>query len=445
MELPMSNALASKTKCRNVASFCGLSRTLTFMVGLFGIPSVNASDLSLELRIGGYNTDNVGRTAALEEDQTVLSAGTTVSVSGETLRTEGGLVADLDFLSFRDDAFDDEVLPEVRGDFTLKALPDRVHWLTEARYGVVRRSPLDASTPENRELASFVSTGPIVVIPVGSRSSLQLDSRFGANTFEESETDSESLSGGMSFNRALSPRRTLSLRATGQRVEYDTDFGLQDFETYAAFLALESEISRGSLTAQLGRNEVHANGETFSGTLASIQLDRKLSASSSLGVSVNQRYTDAGSYFGGLDTVFRPGLESSVVPVRNPFESRQLRASYSYDKGRHSLTVNAGSSSFIYETDNTFDSDRTELGLSVTSELGNSWSVRGRLRLEDRDFETLDRNDTYAIAALSVDRSLSRTLSISLEYRYEDRDSDADGQDYIENRLTLQFRYTPEI
>ena len=140
--------------CRIVINRTGC--TAAFL--LCCIASVQAQEIDLELRVGGTYSDNIGLNAAFEEDQAIATAGATIVVDGETPRSEGNLVAAVDFQKFLDDAFPDEFIPDIQGEFSYKAIPDRFHWDSQARYGLVRRNPLGASTPENREEEIYIST-----------------------------------------------------------------------------------------------------------------------------------------------------------------------------------------------------------------------------------------------------------------------------------------------
>ncbi len=407
------------------------------------VSSALAVDVEYELRAGVSYSDNVGRVNIDEEDQVIATAGVLLEVSGESRLSEGSLSLDVDYLEYLDDAFDSEVLPRIRGQFTYKPMPGRVHWVTDGRVSQARNNPFDASTPQTREDVGKVSTGPQIIFPIGNRTRLQAQSRLSATFYEDSDADSDSISGGLSLIRAISPNRGASLNASGERVEFDSDQGLSDFERYSLYLQFTSEISRGSLSAQIGANEVHADGQTFDGTLASLSLDRQISPRSSIGLSINQSFTDAGNFFGGLESVFRPGRESSIVPVRDPFETRLVTASYNYDKGRVNLTATVSASDDDYESASSFDSRRLQGTLSTRVELASAWSSRLLLRYEDRDFQTVERIDEYLTAAFSVGKQISRTVFLGFEYRLEDRASDANGQDYTENRYTLQLRFSP--
>lgn len=402
------------------------------------------AETSVEFRVGGTYSDNVRRSALNEEDQTIARAGLRLDTSTETRGFEGRLLADLEYRDFLDDAFEAENFSSAEANALFKFAPDVFHWVVEDKYGMLRRDQFDPDTPDNRENINTFSTGPDLRLRISNRTSVEVTARYRHNWFETSDTDNTTTSGSLALIRALSRNRSLSLNVSADRVEYDDEDLNSSFDRQTAYLSLNSQVSRGTLQFDIGVNELRDQGETFSGTLASLSWSRSLSEISDFSLTYSRRFSDAGDFFARFNSAGSdPQGPQEIIPSGDPFENERLSATYSYNRSRVRLSISAFFSEDEFQNDADLDRRRTGGRLNFDIGLGSGWQIGSRLRYEDRDFGRSDRNDDYLSGTIELDRRLARTLWLSLQYTYNDRSSNVSGQEYTENRYSLLFRFRP--
>ncbi len=422
-----------------------LVNTVLFAVlVILGCLGEASAELTYEVRIGASYSDNIRRSDADEEDETIAVGGLNVDWAAESRRFTGAFDADFEYRDYLDDTFESDNVSSADLNLEFKAAPDVFHWVVDNRFGTLRRNPFDAETPGNRENVNRLSTGPDFFARLGRKTRLAIQGRYASTNYEESDADSETLDGTVSLQRAVSPNRTLSLNLSAARVEFDDVQGTSGFDQYSAYVSINSEISRGTLRASLGANEVHDRGDVFSGTFAELEWARQLSSLSRLTLSYSLRYSDAGDLFGRFDGL---GTGTSrvreIVPVTDPLEVSRLAVTYRYNKNNVTYLLSAFASDDDYEVQNGLDRQRLGANADVSADFGRGWRLGADLGFRQSSFDTPDRSDDYLTGGVRIDRRLSRLFWISLQYNLDDRSSDAEAQDYRENRVTLWLRFRP--
>ena len=252
------------------------------------------------------------------------------------------------------------------------------------------------------------------------------------------------MSGTLSLERAINQNRSVSLNVSADRVEYDDLTFNSNFDRQTAYVGFSSRVSRGEVQLSLGVNELHDQGETFSGTLANLSVNRRLSEISTVRVTYDRRFSDAGDLFTRFDDLGTPNqTPEDVIPIGDPFENERFSIAYEYERGNASFSLSAYLSEDEYQTATLFDSKRVGGTVGGALEFGSGWSLAADFGLENRDFETAGREDDYLVGTLTVERRLTRVVSVSLIYEHEDRASSTDGDDYVENRYSLIFSFRP--
>ncbi len=95
---------------------------------------------------------------------------------------------------------------------------------------------------------------------------------------------------------------------------------------------------------------------------------------------------------------------------------------------REIIETTAGAAAGIFET-----SGR----LVLDHELLRNLLLQARVSVVDDDFQGIDRSDTYIAAGLGANYLMNRYLRLDLNYDYLDRGSDAQGQDFVDNKISL--------
>jgi len=385
---------------------------VVFLLTLTLISALSAAaDFDYELRAGSIYSDNVRRTVVGIEDQTIAVIGLSLNTSGKTRRFEGSLIADVEYLNYLEDAFDDEVLPDVDAIAIFKVAPDIFEWTIGNKLRVYKQDPFGVDTANNRENINVFSTGPDFSMKFSSKTSIDLAGRYRDTRFELSDTGNSTVTGTLSLIRALSPNRSLSINVSTDRVEFDDQEMYGVFERQSAYLGFSSRNSRGDIQIRLGVNELRDDGGVSSGNLASIAWNRRISETSTVSFNYSRRFSDAGNFFYDFDNIgSQPGGPNDINPIADPFENRSTSILYSYTRNRTEFSISAYLSDDQYQTITEFDSTNIGGSLNVSRQFGSGWGLGANANFQKRDFDEASRKDDYIDVTLSVDRRLTRTF-----------------------------------
>lgn len=82
----------------------------------------------------------------------------------------------------------------------------------------------------------------------------------------------------------------------------------------------------------------------------------------------------------------------------------------------------------------------TQGSVEVDHELLRNLLLNARVVARDEDFEGTSRNDDYLGIGLGAKYMMNRNLYLNMGYTYLDRDSNADGEDFTDNRVMVGIR-----
>ena len=409
-----------------------------------GIHLALGAEVDVEFRLGGTYSDNAARVNSNVTSDTIVSAGLWLDVSEITKRFDGWLKANIDHSVYTEDTFDDETFASFAGVAEVQLVPRVFSWVVANRFGKLRTNPFQADTPTNRENVNRFSTGPNLNLRFGNVTVIRLEGRYRKTRYEISDFDNDVLSGSISLIRMLSEARSISLNVTADRIEYDDSDLYSNFDLQSAFLAIQSRVSRGELSAAIGVNQIHDNGITFDGSLANITWNRKISSASSFSLGYDQRFSESGDLFERYQDIDK-GNDTSlpVLGSANPLEISRGSVSYQFNKERNGVSFSFSHSQFDYEMDDFLDRDISALRIDIQRKLGAAWQVRIGARALRTEYDQSEREDDDLELWLTIRRQLTRALGVDFGVRRVERDSNAAGFDYEENRYTVRLVYTP--
>ena len=181
---------------------------------------VQAADVDYELRLGGIHSDNVRRSGADGEDETIGFVGIGLDVAHESKRVNFSLHTILDWQHYVNDSFDDEVVGALNADLVLAMIPEVLTWVATNRFGQLQTNPFLSDTADNRGNFNSFSTGPDLLLRFGNRMSFGAGGRITRNDFEKRDIDNDVVSGNAFLSRDLSANRSISLSVTFDDIDY---------------------------------------------------------------------------------------------------------------------------------------------------------------------------------------------------------------------------------
>jgi hypothetical protein len=406
-----------------------------------------AQETTFSVSVGATHSDNIGRVGVNEQSDTIAEAGLQLGLAREG-RLETDVSVDLQYLTYLDDTFDDELVGGLSGRLNFAFVPDRFMWIVEDDFGQSFIDPRDIETPANRQNLNVFSTGPTVVLPLGTRTELSISGRWTDVNYEESDLDSERLVGTLALSRAMGDTSSLSLNASSQRVEFDAAPPNSDYDLHSVWLGYRARGVRTTLALSGGVSSLHDFGDSSDGPLFDLTLTREVGARSSLSVNAGTRFYDAADSFvrdRGLQDIVT-GNEDAV-PARDPFQQDYLTVTWTLEGTRTTLELSADWRDEEREVDASFDRESTGLGLELSRRVGarTGVSVFGRRTEDDFNSSGVDY-DEWSVG-MGLDWSLSDTLALGLRAEHFEGSGDtlagAGTRDYEENRVTLRFTYSP--
>jgi hypothetical protein len=389
----------------------------------------------------GYS-DNIGRMADNETDETIGTVGLELGWRERTRRIQGDAAVDLSYFEYLDDTYDSELLGTANGTLAVAILPENLTWVFQDSFGQAQADPFMPASPENRENLNYFSTGPDLTLRLGSTGFGRLFGRWSQTSYEESALDAERTTAGIALGRRASPRSELSLNAMAESVDFDDEFN-PDFDRESVFIGWNLDASRTAIDAQVGYTWLERDGsDGESGSaLVNVVITRDLSASTQLALTLGSQLGDAGDSL-------RAQLEGSVVggsgeitATSDPFEQRLVSLDWNYSRGRTGLSVGASWSEDQYETQVQFDRTRYVYSATFSRQLASTVDFNIRAALENEEFDNvaLDTDETRLEAVLEW--RAWRTLGLRLAAERLDRDTSTGVGEFQENRAFLTVTY----
>lgn len=393
-------------------------------------------------------SDNVRRTSTEEVSETMIEAGLRLDLNREQGRLTADVGADLEYLTYLDNTYDDELVGGLDGTAVFAVLPDRFTWTVEDNFGQSFINPQTIDTPDNRQNTNYFSTGPDLVFPLGNRTNLTVDGRWSQTAYEEvSEFDSRRYSGAIGLVRLLESG-SVSLNGTNERVEYDQSSPASSYDAQSYYLGYTVEGLRTTLELQIGYSAVRDYFDASNGRLLMIALVRRLSPRSTLSLDAGTDLTDSADVFrrdqgiGGVAVDDRP-----AVVTADPFQSDYATIAWDLESEHSNLHISADWRRETHERQTESDRERVEGSLAWTRRIRPMLSLVLSGLYGSEDFPNADVSyDEWTVGA-GLDWQFARGYSLSLRGDHYsgtgDTSSGPDTGNYDENRIELRLSYSP--
>lgn len=413
-------------------------------VGVTGLLVCSAAhaDLTVGVEAGAGYTDNIRRVDQGAVDEKIAVVGLDLDWVERTRRIDGNAQVDLSYNEYLDDTFDGEVLGTANASVTLGIVPERFTWLVQDSFGQAQSDPFAPVTPETRENLNYFTTGPDLLLRLGSAANLRVFGRYSLTQYENSPLDSTQKGGGGGIFRELSPRSTVGVNVVSERIEFD-DNPASDYDRQGAFLSYNIDGGRTDINAELGYSRLKPeNGDDDGGLFASLTVQRRMTAASTLRFEAGRQFTDSG------ESLRNAVVGSSVGGVNvtassDPFQNTSAGLSWTFARHRTGLTLGASWEEDRYERQTQFDRNRITYAASFTRRLSQVLDLTLSASLDDENFNSagLDSEEMFLRADLSW--QLGRRFGLALSVDRSDRSTSSGLGEFTENRVFLMLTYRP--
>jgi hypothetical protein len=407
-----------------------------------GGPSAREQSLDFGLLGGVTWSDNIRRSATDEQEGAYSRTGLLLGYQQHSQHLDASVNADIGYEHYFDNDFDDDVVGGLDGLAVLGIVPDRLEWLVQDNFGQVTSDPFVAVTPETRENVNFFTTGPDVLVRLGSASRLRLNARYSNVSYEESPFDNDRIGGGIGVERELSSAAVASLNVRTEKTEYDRGSG--DYDRREASLALTARGARTSANLEVGYTELGFTDtdQQSDGLLVRLGLDRQLTSSSTLSLTLGREFSSAGDIFRLQRELAGTSQHTqSVLLTSDPFTNRYATLRYEFVGRRTGLGFGLAGFDESYESTVAADRRRTLVDAHVYRDLRSNLRVHllGRTSREEQPNGPGDFREHGGVLGLSW--QAGARLGLDLQLERINRNSDTGSGDYAENRAWLGVRY----
>lgn len=400
------------------------------------------AEVAATAEVGAGYSDNIGRTATDEANETIGTIGLNLDWREQTRRVRGDATIDLSYFEYLDDTFDSEVVGTGDGSLSLGIFPETLNWVFEDTFGQARSDPFAPVTPDNREDLNYFSTGPDLMMRFGSTGFGRVFGRWSSTSYETSPLDAERTTGGLSVGRRTSPRNELTLNGVVERVEFDQELS-PDYDRKSMFVGYRLDASRTLLTADLGYTWLDRDGaeDTSGNALVNITMERDLSASSLLRLTLGSQLGDAGDSLRGALSGEVVGGSNQITATSDPFENRVASLFWQFTRNRTGLSLGASWNEDSYEEQTDFDRTRYSYIAIVSRRLGPTLDVELSASLDNEKFKNVDLDTDETHYAVRFNWRAWRTLGLRLLLEQYDRDTSTGVGEYKESRAFLTLAY----
>ncbi len=398
----------------------------------------------------------VGATYATSDNVNLLTAGNEQSDHVRQLQVNARLdhdsplyFMDLDYsligLDYKDDFQRDNNNISGRGLITWVPIPRRFEWeFMHLRTENTADNRL-APTNNNDETRNVFSTGPNIILALGTADDLVFKPRYTDIDFERSvQSNSERVGGSIEWVRELSGVSQFAIRAGHEEVDYEIG-SEQSFSVLVA--EYTANLRAGNYQIRLGYGEAETlTGEDVSGPIGRISASYVLNGSPLI-LLYERLFTDTslGSFETTLLSDNRYALGSGGAQNFNQIdvlltENSSIGYSFLNVCSRCELVLSAALNKLDYEIQ-AIDQDALSFNIGFNYAFTSDFTMGLGAQYLERDFlntAPLRKDDEYTYG-VNFTYAWLRNLQLGFSAGQQERESNVPGNDYEELRFSFNI------
>ena len=393
-----------------------------------------------QVQVGVIESDNIERLPTGGSDETVGVEELGFTWHDKRPYLDADIDADVSHLDYFQHSYGAEFIGNFLGLANFNLAPQVFSWSIADNFGQAPLDPLAPVTPGNRENINYFSTGPKLTLPLGQSTSLGISGQYGRMDYQHSPLDNANLTGDVGLTHELSQYSNISINARAERVDFANDQLNPDYDRQEAFVRFDTKGSRTELGVDLGYSHLQMLGTGFDTPLARLELSRRVSPNSTVGIAFGHDYSDGADSFRLVQAVGGATLNTlPLLAAGAPFESNYATLQWNFNRTRTTVNLAASYYRDRFQTDTALNNERTvidgraarqitpTLQLSLTEYLVR-WEFTG---------ESATATDT----GLQLAWRVGNRVSIFLAYYLSKGSSNVPTFQYTENRLWLSIGY----
>jgi hypothetical protein len=395
-----------------------------------------------EIQVGFVESDNIQRLPSGGTNDTIAVEELGFNWHDKRPWLDADIDADVGHLDYFPHAYSDEFIGNFLGRAEFKLAPQLLSWGIADNFGQAPLQPLAPITPDNRENINDFSTGPTLSVPLGQATQLDVTAQYGRVDYQHSPLDSTRLTGAVSFLHELSPLSSISINARDESIRFANDQLNPDYDRQEAFARFDTKGSRTELGFDLGYGRLILPGARDGIPLARLDVSRRLTASSSIGVALGHDYSDGADSFRLVQAVGGATLNTQpIVEASAPFVGDYATLAWNFHRARTTLDLSASYFRDRYQTDSTLNNERTVVSALARRQVTPTVQLALTEYMVRWQFDTGSESATESDTGLQLTWRAASHLSVFLGYYLSKGSSDIQTFQYSENRVWLSIGY----
>lgn len=350
---------------------------------------------------------------------------------------------DLDFAHehYFGNSYGDDTIGDFIGQERVK-LADILVWDFADNFGQARLDPLAPITPANRENINYFGTGPKLALPLGGQTQLNISGQYGRVDYQRTPLDNTRLTGVVGLQHDISPLSNISINAKDERINFKDDVDNPDYTRQEAFARFATKGGRTELEVDLGYGRLQLPGSSHSSPAAHVELTRRVSANSTVGIELGHDYSDGADWFRAVQALGGAGLMTlSALQAGAPFLHTYGTLAWNFQLDRTTVDVNASYFRNRYQEAPLLNNELTVINGLVERRITPGLELSLTEYLVRQQFDSSGETATEADTGLQLTWRVGRHLSIFLSYFLDKASSNVRADSFTENRVSLAIGY----
>jgi hypothetical protein len=403
--------------------------------------------------VGVESTDNIALSATDKTTQRIATTDFDFTAQQATRRLDFNLKGAFSYLDYLEGAYGSNLVGRFDGTGQVALIPERFTWTVQDDFGQGQLNAFQPPTPNNKQNINYLSTGPNVFLRFGGTGFLDLSARYSRAQYSQSPFDSNRYQASAQIGEQLSARSAVSVDVDAEHVAFVDPAAGSNFDRSSAYLHYDLSGARTTIGANLGATELNETGNSATGALVKLSVDRLLSPSTTASLTLGRELTDASTGFSTIQSGAIGGIAVSPAAV--------TANSYTDDYGSLSLNYHRRLTSFRLSGRWEKDTYPDQAQLDVTRD-GGEFSLDEQMtrtlsaqllgsyydsRYAHGNFTATQGSTSFADALFGAGLTLREGRALVFQLRYARISRSVSGapdlQGYRANTIFLTVGYRP--
>ena len=403
---------------------------------------VRAAAPGYEIQVGVIESDNIERLPSGGTDETIGVAELGFTWHDRRPWLDADIEADMSHLNYFQHGYSDEFIGSFLGRAQINLAPQTLSWNITDNFGQAPLNPLGPVAPGNRENINYFSTGPVLSLPLGQTTQLGVAGQYGRMDYQHNPLDNTLLTGAVGLLHQLSASSSISVNVRDESIRFTNDQLNPDFERQEAFARFDTKGSRTELGVDLGYGRLHVPGASDGLPLVRLNLSRRVSASSTIGVALGHDYSDGADSFRLVQTVGGATLNTlPILAVGAPFVGNYATLAWNFNRARTTLNLTTSYFRDSYQADPALNNNRTVVEALAARQVTPTVQLALTEYLVRWQFTNADDTATASDTGLQLTWRVGSHLSVFVAYYLSKGNSNIPTFQYTENRVWLSIGY----